>query len=106
MLRVVNSVKSREANEASLATLPNSWLESLIRLVLNEISTLVRHGIRRDYVRIQAESNFLKGELRAAQQMRSRPGRDHKFAIRYDQYLPDRPENRLIKTCLLLLMFL
>ena len=101
MLRVVHDLRSRETSEATLATLPNAWLEALITLVLREISGLVRKGIRRQYIRQNEVSTFLKGKLRVAAQMRSRPGKDHHFAVSYEQYLPDRPENRLLKTCLL-----
>ena len=100
MLRVVTNLTPQENGEAALHTLPNSWLESLTQLVLKKISLLVRSGIKRDYVRCEERSAFLKGQLQVAKQMRERPGTEHKFHVSYDQYLPDRAENRLLKTTL------
>jgi 5-methylcytosine-specific restriction enzyme subunit McrC len=100
MLNVVTSLKPIEQDEAALHTLPNSWFESLTSLVLEKISVLVRSGIKHDYVRCEERSSFLKGQLQVAKQMRARPGTAHKFHISYDQYLPDRAENRLLKSAL------
>jgi 5-methylcytosine-specific restriction enzyme subunit McrC len=101
MLKVVTNLNPYEEDEASLETLPNNWLEALTSLVLNKISALVRSGINRDYVRCKEHSSFLKGQLKVAKQMRSRPGTEHKFHVSYDQYVPDRAENRLLKSALL-----
>jgi 5-methylcytosine-specific restriction enzyme subunit McrC len=60
----------------------------------------VHRGLRSDYVRIQAERNFIKGRLRIGQQLRQPPSKQHKFQIEYDCFLPNRPENRLLKTAL------
>ena len=100
MLQVVSNVTPQETTETSLHTLPNSWLESLTRVVLKKITFLVRSGIKRDYVRREEHSSFLKGQLQLAKQMRARPGTEHKFHISYDQYLTDRAENRLLKSTL------
>ena len=101
MLNVVTNVAAQENNESTLSTLPNSWLESLTTLVLRKVSLLIRRGIKRDYVRREEHSAFLKGQLQVAKQMRARPGTEHRFHISYDQYLPDRAENRLLKSTLI-----
>ena len=103
MLRVVNGATHKQAWAASLSTLPNSWLEGLTELVLHEISTLVKKGIHYLYVRRDETSSFLKGQLRVAEQIRARPGTLHRFAIRRDIFTSNRPENRLIKSGLVLL---
>jgi 5-methylcytosine-specific restriction enzyme subunit McrC len=75
-------------------------LEALLSHFLQEVTTLVHRGIRSDYVRIQAEKTFIKGRLRIAQQIRQPLSKQHHFQIEYDCFLPNRPENRLIKASL------
>jgi 5-methylcytosine-specific restriction enzyme subunit McrC len=101
MLNVVTNVSPQENAESALSTLPNSWLESLTTLVLQKVSLLIRRGIKRDYARRKEHSAFLKGQLQVAKQMRARPGTEHRFHVSYDQYLPDRAENRLLKSTLI-----
>jgi 5-methylcytosine-specific restriction enzyme subunit McrC len=100
MLKVVTNLVPQENDQAALHTLPNSWLESLTSLVLKKVSLLVRSGIKSDYIRREERATFLKGQLKVAKQMRARPGTEHKFSISYDRYLPDRAENRLLKSAL------
>lgn len=100
MLTVVYKLRSAVSDQASLSTLPHDWLEMLINLVLSEINQLVHRGIRSDYVRIEERTPFLKGQLQVSKQLRLRAGQQTRFCIAYDRYLPDRPENRLIRLAL------
>ncbi len=100
MLHIANNVPYVDSGAADLSTLEDSWLEALTSLVLQETGLLIKKGIRNLYVRRQEEFGFLKGQLRVAAQMRARPGTQHRFHVSYDQFLPDRAENRLIKRCL------
>jgi 5-methylcytosine-specific restriction enzyme subunit McrC len=62
---------------------------------------LVKRGLRFDYQRVEEEQRFLRGQLDVVKQMRQPPGRAHIFNIRHDLFLPDRPENRLLKSALM-----
>ncbi len=100
MLQTVFDIRAAEAGAASLSTLSRDWLEVLIEWVLNEISQLVRRGICSGYIRQVEQSPFLKGQLQVSRQLRLRPGKHDRFCVSYDQYLPDRAENRLIHSAL------
>lgn len=100
MLGVVHKLPMYQATNASLEKHSGSLLEVLIAHFLKKVLLLIQRGIRSDYVRTQAEKKFIKGRLRIAQQMRQPLSRKHHFQIEYDCYLPNRPENRLIKTAL------
>ena len=101
MLNVVNKLPFCETTDAALEKRQGSLLEILIARFLQEVSRIVHRGIRSDYVRIKTEAAFIKGRLRVAQQIRQPISRQHRFQIEYDCFLPDRAENRLIKTALL-----
>ena len=100
MLARVNSSSFLESGSASLMTLNRPWLESLIEYILSAIASLLRGGLRKDYVRIDSNEKFLRGQLRLAAQIRQRPGKQHHFNIRYDVYSANRPENRLLRSTL------
>ena len=100
MLAVVYDLKSLEATEANLEKRSGRLIDILISYFLQAASHIVHRGLRSDYVRIQAERNFIKGRLRVSQQLRQPLSKQHKFQIEYDCFLPNRPENRLLKTAL------
>jgi 5-methylcytosine-specific restriction enzyme subunit McrC len=100
MLSLVYDLKSLEATEASLEKRSGRLIDILINFFLKTVSQIVHRGLRSDYIRIQAERNFIKGRLRVGQQLRQPLGKQHKFQIEYDCFLPNRPENRLLKTVL------
>lgn len=100
MLSVVYDLKSLEATKASLEKCSGRLIDVLISAFLKIVSSIVHRGLRSDYVRIQAERHFIKGRLRVNQQLRQPLSKQHKFQIEYDCFLPNRPENRLLKTAL------
>lgn len=67
---------------------------------LRELDTLVSRGLRFEYQRLDEELPFLRGQLNLNQQLRQPPGREHRFHVRHEVFLPDRPENRLLKLAL------
>ena len=67
---------------------------------LQSLDHLVTRGMRFDYVRVEEEQRFLRGQLDVVRQMRQPPGRQHYFQIRHDIFSPDRAENRLLKSAL------
>lgn len=100
MLHVVNDMPFHETADAALEKRQGSLLEILVARFLQEVSRIVHRGIRSDYVRVTAETAFIKGRLRVAQQIRQPLSRQHRFQIEYDCFLPNRAENRLIKSAL------
>jgi 5-methylcytosine-specific restriction enzyme subunit McrC len=100
MLGAVDNLHLYESTEATLMLRDQPLVEALISKFLAEVSSLVRRGLRKDYVRIEAEERFLKGSLNVARQLRQPPGRGHLFQIEYDVFSENRAENRLIYSAL------
>lgn len=100
MLSSIGIFKFREFNQASLKELRKPLHEVLINQFLNTVSVLIKRGIRNDYVPVRGEEPFLKGRLQVAEQIRKPVGRQHLFLIEYDEFIPDRAENRLIHSAL------
>ena len=75
--------------------------EFLIGLFLTEVERLVKKGLRSRYLQQEDEQPFLRGRLRIDKQLHRRPGSKPQFDIEYHEFLPDRPENRLIHSAVL-----
>lgn len=100
MLECALDLPPRETSEAVLQGFDASLSEWVMARFLAALQHLLKRGIRADYLRTEGEERFLRGQLDVVRQMRQPPGRAHHFALRYDLYLPNRAENRLLKLAL------
>lgn len=100
MLAAVNNISWIETEEAHLRTTNRPIIEVLIKKFLEEVNSVVKRGIRNDYVRVEEEKRFLRGRLNVSKQVRRSPSQQHKFSVEYDKYISDRPENRLLRSAL------
>jgi 5-methylcytosine-specific restriction enzyme subunit McrC len=97
---ILNLPAAREVGVADVLQFKRPLHEWIMAQFLAELDVLIKRGIRFDYQCIEEEQRYLRGQLNVVGQMRQPPGRQHVFQIRHDVFLPDRPENRLIKTAL------
>lgn len=91
---------TRQAENASLALKHNCLSEWVIAQFLAELDHLLKRGLRFDYLRVEEEQRYLRGQLNVVQQLRQPPGRQHHFQIRHDIFVPNRAENRLLMSAL------
>lgn len=100
MLPCALDLATRDVNTASIELFKSPLTEWVMQKFLQSLDHLVKLGVRFDYVRVEEEQRFLRGQLDVARQMRQPAGRQHFFQIRHDVFSPDRPENRLLKSAL------
>ena len=91
---------ARSADVAALERFDAPLSEWVIGQFLAALDHLVKRGVRSDYQRVEATERYLHGQLDVVQQLRQPPGRQHLFQIRHDVFVPDRAENRLLKSAL------
>lgn len=101
MLSEVYDIRPKEISEADLEQTDLPLHEWIIQRFLEELEQLLHHGLKRDYELVQDEQPYLKGRLLVQQQINKGVGKDHLFAIEYDEFLFNGIENRLIKTALI-----
>ena len=101
MLSVALDLPVRTATKADIQTFKHPLLEWVMKQFILSLDHLVKRGLRFDYQRVEEEQRFLRGQLDVVKQLRQPPGRAHIFNIRHDLFLPDRPENRLLKSALM-----
>lgn len=100
MLRSLKKFRHIETEVASIKKQKMPLMEIFISQFLNAVNVLVKKGIRSDYVREQNNGTYLKGKLLHSQQLKHNFINKHKFYVEYDEYLKDRPANRVIHSAL------
>lgn len=101
MLVTAVGLRTRDAgNAVHLQSLEQPLTEWVMQQFIESLRLVVRQGIRNEYHRVEAQASFLRGRLQVPKQARQPPGRQHIFHIEYDEFLPNRPENRLIRSAL------
>jgi len=101
MLKTALDLPTRSTDKTDIETFRHPLLEWVMRQFVLALDHLIKRGLRFDYQRIEEEQRFLRGQLDINKQMRQPPGRAHIFNIRHDLFLPDRAENRLLKSALM-----
>lgn len=104
MLRPLKDSPFVKSEMASLKTQKFTLLEVFIGMFAAEVNHLVRRGIKSDYIATEENQPFLKGKLLLGEQIRHNLVHQERFFVRYDRYSPDRPENRLIRSTIDLLL--
>lgn len=100
LLLALLDLPARDVGAASLQLFDAPLSEWVMGRFLRELDTLVSRGLRFEYQRVDEELPFLRGQLNLNHQLRQPPGREHRFHVRHEVYLPDRPENRLLRLAL------
>ena len=101
MLRHLWSFRHIETTNASVAIRHMPLLEVFIRQFLQSVNHLVKRGLRSEYVRREDNQAFMKGKLMPSRQLQHNLLQQHRFYVEYDEYLQDRPVNRLIHSALI-----
>ena len=77
--------------------------EFFIGLYLRKAERLFQEGLRRSYREVKEELPAPRGRLDVSKASLLPPGKLHRLPYAHDEYLLDNPENRLVKSTLLLL---
>lgn len=104
MLRVLNVITFKACESAKLQTERLNLFEIFIKMLVDELVTLTKQGLKSAYSGVEANERFYKGKLQTSSHIKNNWYRVDRFFIRYDEFSLNRPENRLIKSTLLLLL--
>ncbi len=75
-------------------------LEIFIVMFLDEVGVIIKKGIKSDYIAKEDNLFYLKGKLLMSEQIKQNTIHKERFFVEYDEYSPNRAENRLIKSTL------
>lgn len=90
----------RAALPADLNPARMPLFEVVLRYALETLRSAIRRGVPHTYHEVEEERPGLRGRLNLPRQLQQPPHRAHLLHVRYDEFLPDRPETRLVKLTL------
>ena len=97
LLALAGEVPWAAAGSAALAEREAPLLEAYIHAFAAECARLLRRGAVKDYVQREAETEYLRGALRIAEQIELDMRRVPRFAVRYNEFTADTRLNRILK---------
>ncbi|EMC4026266.1 McrC family protein [Vibrio cholerae] len=103
MLQALGEFRHIQLDNAGLKALKMPLLEVFIARFLDNVNHIVKRGLKRDYVRQEDNLLVKKGKLNMAGQLRHNSVLKHRFYCEFDEYVENRPVNRLLKTAMLTL---
>lgn len=87
----------RAALPADLNAADMPLFEVVLRYALEVFKKAIRQGLPQTYQEVMEERLGLKGRLNIPQQVKQPHHRMHLLHVKYDEFLPDRPETRLAR---------
>ncbi|MBQ0028387.1 MAG: McrC family protein [Lachnospiraceae bacterium] len=101
MLRSLKDFPGKQATHADLRTDRMNLYEVFISMYIQEVRNLVKKGIKSSYVGQEDNLRFYKGKLLVSQHIKANLAHGERFFVSYEEFLPNRAENRLVKSTLL-----
>jgi len=101
MLRALKGFSHIQTASANINSQKMPLLEVFIGQFLQSVNILIKRGLRSDYIRREDNLAFLKGKLNVGKQVDINFINKHKFYCEYDEFVLDRPANRLLHSALL-----
>ncbi len=101
MLRTMKDFEGKVFSNANLNVDRMNLYEIFINMYLQEVRNLVKKGFRSGYVEQNDNLKYYKGKLLVNEHIRTNLVHKERFFVNYDEFHPNRPENRLIKSTLL-----
>ena len=106
-LKMLNCLKDFDGKVFSSAALNADKMnlyEIFIRMYIQEAWTLVKRGIKSDYISNEDNLAVFKGKLDVSKHITRNAAHKERFYMVFDEYQVNRPENKLIKSTLLKLL--
>ena len=105
MLRHFTDIRARSFQNASLnAKKGFPILEVYINNYINAVEQLIVGGLKKDYALVEENQKYLKGKLDINKQITKNVANKAVFAIKYNKYIEDIPQNRIVVSTLRKLM--
>lgn len=105
MLRHFTDIQARSFQNASLSTKKGfPILEVYISNYITGVEELVLGGLKKNYAQVGENQIFLKGKLDISHQITKNVANKARFCIKYNKFIEDIPQNRVLVTTLWKLM--
>ncbi|MGC9492668.1 McrC family protein, partial [Vibrio genomosp. F10] len=100
MLKRLGDFRFISPSNSSVQSRKMPLFDVFVAQFLSAVNDLVKRGLKSDYVSVQDNLAYKKGKLLTSKQLRHNVVNKHKFYVEFDEFLQNRPANRLIRTAL------
>lgn len=100
MLKTLRSAPYRSFQTAHVDVEQMDLFEIFIRMFLDEVFQIVKHGLKSGYEEIESNETVWKGKLKVSQNIRQNAIHKERVYVQYDDHTLNRPENRLLRSAL------
>lgn len=101
MLCCLQGFRHVQTDRAKLLARRMPLLEVFIAEFLGDVNHVVKQGLRSAYTVLQGNLPNLRGKLLMGRHLKQNLTRADRFFTEHDEFTPDRPENRLIRSALM-----
>lgn len=101
MLRSMKDFPCKVFNDSNLKVDRMNLYEIFINMYLQEVRQLIKHGLKSSYVTQEENRTVYKGKLLVNKHVKTNLAHKERFFVAYDEFHPNRAENKLIKATLL-----
>ncbi|MBA2861763.1 McrC family protein [Methanococcus maripaludis] len=102
-LKMLKTLKDSPFKKFDLSNLKTDRMplnEIFITMFLDELSVLIKRGLKSDYIETQKNLNVLKGKLKFKEHIKHNLIHKERFFVEFDEFIKDMAENRIIKSTL------
>ena len=100
MLRALRGSSYKSFQTASLDVCKMNVFEIFIRMFIDEVTGIVKRGLKSSYEVIEENSNCFKGKVKFSEHIKLNYAHKERVYIAHDEFTVNRPENRLFKSTL------
>jgi len=100
MIKTLKSTYYKSFDDTHINNDKFPLLEIFISIFLNELDELINLGIRKNYVRVSENSNFVKGKIKVAENIRHNLVHHEKNFIEYSEFTQNIAQNKILKKCI------
>ena len=98
MLRTLRNSPYKSLQTSQVSFEKMSIFEIFIRMFFDAVLVIVNHGLKSNYETVQSNESLFKGKLIFTEQIRKNFAHKERSFVGFDEFNPNRVENRIIKT--------
>ena len=103
MLKTLKGAPYKSLQFSNVSIEKMSIFEVFIRMFVDEVFYIEKRGLKSGYLTVQSNETEYKGKIKVSEHIKHNYAHRERSFVEYDEYITDRPENRLIKTTLIYL---
>lgn len=103
MLRTLRTAPYKTMQKTSVNIDKLNIFEIFIRMFVDEVFGIVKHGLKCNYERVEDNLNVFKGKINFANHIKYNIAHKERCYVEYDSFDTNRAENRLLKSALVYL---